>query len=98
MPARVSHFVAALLLCAATSWGQSGPTILTTSPLTNGTVGVDYFLPLAASGGMQPYFWFVLSGSLPAGLTLSQKGSITGVPLTAGTATFVVLVKDITSL
>ena len=53
MPKTSLSFIIVVLLCVGTSWGQ-GPLILTTSPLTNGVVGADYFLPLAVSGGMPP--------------------------------------------
>src|SRR5437667_2882612 len=97
MPKTSLSFIIVVLLCVGTSWGQ-GPLILTTSPLTNGVVGADYFLPLAVSGGMPPYFWSLLTGTLPSGLTLSTTGSIGGVPTTPGTSIFLVQVKDGTSL
>jgi hypothetical protein len=42
--------------------------------------GVPYSFQLLASGGSGNYQWIVLSGSLPAGLTMSQSGLISGTP------------------
>jgi uncharacterized repeat protein (TIGR03803 family) len=70
----------------------SPPTITTTSPLPTGTATFAYTEPLAASGGITPYSWSLLSGSLPTGLNLSQAGVISGTPSSSGTATFVVQV------
>jgi len=68
--------------------------IVTSSPLTAGSVGVAYSQTLAASGGSTPYTWTIIAGSLPAGLTLSTAGAITGTPTTAATANFSVRVTD----
>jgi hypothetical protein len=68
--------------------------ITTTTPLTSGTVGLAYSLTLAASGGTTPYTWSVSSGSLPAGLTLSSAGVLSGTPTTAGTSNFTLEVAD----
>ncbi len=65
-----------------------------TASLSDGTVGIAYGQALQASGGTPPYTWSIL-GSLPAGLTLSPgTGTITGIPTTAGPASFTVQVKD----
>ena len=65
-----------------------------TATLADGTTGVSYSQSLTAAGGISPYQWSVASGSLPAGLTLSPAGSITGTPSLAGTANFTVQVRD----
>jgi large repetitive protein len=54
---------------------------ITTSSLPNGKVGTAYSQTLAATGGTAPYTWAV-TGTLPAGLTLSS-GVIGGTPTTA---------------
>jgi len=41
-------------------------------------------LTLLATGGTGPYTWAVHAGALPAGLSLSSGGALTGTPLTAG--------------
>jgi hypothetical protein len=59
-----------------------------------GTVGVAYTSSLQASGGTAPYTWSVASGTLPAGLSLSNAGTITGTPTTAGTSMVTAQVQD----
>jgi hypothetical protein len=49
---------------------------------------------LTASGGTGPYTFSVVVGSLPAGLTLSSAGSISGFPTSAGVTTFTVQAID----
>lgn len=56
--------------------------------------GVAYAASLAASRGQAPYSWSVTSGSLPAGVTLSASGALSGTPSAAGTATFTVKATD----
>jgi hypothetical protein len=70
------------------------PLTITTSSLPNGTVGTAYQQTLAASGGTGGYSWTVTVGALPAVLSLSAAGSITGTPSAAGTSTFTVQVTD----
>jgi hypothetical protein len=60
----------------------------------NGTVNVPYVSVLQASGGTSPYNWSITSGTLPAGLSLSGTGVISGTPTAAGTSTFTAQVKD----
>ena len=68
--------------------------ITSASPLPGGSPGVSYAYTLSATGGKPPYTWQLASGSLPAGLSLSSGGQISGVPSTAGTAQFSVAVYD----
>ncbi|HJV65157.1 MAG TPA: putative Ig domain-containing protein [Geomonas sp.] len=69
--------------------------ITTTSPLAGGTVSTAYSQTLTATGGTPAYNWALASGSsLPAGLTLSTAGVISGAPSAAGTSTFTVQVTD----
>ena len=70
------------------------PLQLTTATLPSGTVGTSYSATLSATGGTAPYTWSVVSGSLPAGLTLSASGSISGNPSSAGQSTFTLQAKD----
>jgi hypothetical protein len=65
-----------------------------TTSMPDATVGVNYNRALVASGGRPDYVWLIDSGSLPAGMTLSQAGTISGTPTVAGTSTFVVKVTD----
>ena len=61
---------------------------ITTSSMPNGTVGVDYFLSLEATGGTGTYSsWAITSGTLPAGLSFdTTQGHITGTPTEIGRA------------
>ena len=50
---------------------------VTTTTLPDATVGSPYSAELAASGGVTPYKWKE-KGTLPAGLTLSKAGLLSG--------------------
>lgn len=73
--------------------GSSTVTLITTS-LPSATVGTPYSTTLAASGGVQPYTWTLVSGTLPAGLSLSPSGVISGTPTAATTASLTLRVTD----
>ena len=63
---------------------------ITTESLTTGEVGTAYSQDLTATGDT-PITWNLASGSsLPAGLSLSADGTISGKPTTDGTFTFTV--------
>ncbi len=72
------------------------PLRVTTSSLPSGTNGAAYNAQLQASGGQQPYYWSLASGSLqlPLLLNLNSNGSITGTPVTNGTFQFTAQVID----
>ena len=75
--------------------GQLPSLVISTSSLPNGTVGSAYGSFVAASGGLAPYSWSVVAGSLPAGLSLNAaSGSISGTPTAAGSSAFTVQVTD----
>jgi len=67
---------------------RDAPGIVTTSPLVSGAVAKAYVVAFAASGGTSPYSWSLVSGQLPAGLTLSSGGVLDGKPEIAGTYGF----------
>jgi|GEM_PF-1708712 len=73
----------------------SAPLVISTTSLASGTVGSAYSQSLAASSGVTPYAWSIVTGSLPAGLTLdATTGLISGSPTTAGSSNFGVQVRD----
>lgn len=80
----------------------SGTLSITPTTLTPGMVDINYSQVLTASGGTSPYTFSVSSGSLPAGITLTSTGSdtatISGVPQTAGSYDFEILVQDSSSI
>lgn len=47
-----------------------------------------------ASGGTSPYQFFLVSGSLPVGMSLATSGALTGSPAIGGQSTFTVRVFD----
>jgi large repetitive protein len=62
----------------------------------SGIVGTSYSVQLIARGGCEPSFSFhVVNGAMPAGLSMSSSGLITGTPTQAGAARFWVKVHDI---
>jgi hypothetical protein len=67
---------------------------ITTTTLEGGTVGQSYNQTLRANGGIGALTWTVSSGSLPAGLTISPTGTISGVPTNVGPSNFAVTVID----
>jgi hypothetical protein len=67
---------------------------VTTQDMPDATVNVPYSRALTASGGRPEYSWIIESGGLPAGLTMSQAGTISGTPTSAVTANFVARVTD----
>jgi Ice-binding-like/Putative Ig domain/IPTL-CTERM motif len=71
------------------------PTI-TIAPSTVSTliVGSAYSQPLTASGGTGSYTFTIFSGNLPAGLTLSSGGLLSGTPTTAGSSTVTIRATD----
>jgi len=73
------------------------PVEVTTTTLPDAMVGVAYAASLNASGGTPTYTWTISGGSLPAGMSLSPAGAITGSSGTPGSSTFTVQVTDSTS-
>lgn len=67
---------------------------ITTTSLPAGRVGTAYGATLAATGGAGGTTWSKPSGSLPAGLSLSSGGTISGTPTATGTSTFAVKATD----
>ncbi|KKS23520.1 MAG: hypothetical protein A2736_01430 [Candidatus Yanofskybacteria bacterium RIFCSPHIGHO2_01_FULL_41_27] len=76
--------------------GGGGLTI-TTASLADATVGAAYGQSLSAIGGTAPYAWSIISGKLPAGLTLNSAGLLSGTPTKADSKTFKIQVQDSSS-
>ena len=76
------------------NWTIGAPTI-TLDPISpiNGQAGVAYNRTITASGGVAPYSYAV-SGSMPAGLSLSSTGQVSGTPTVAGAFSFTVTAQD----
>ena len=72
----------------------NGTLSITTISLPAGSINVPYSSILAASGGVPPYTWTITSGALPAGLTLSTAGVISGTPTAQQTSSFTVQASD----
>ncbi|MDO6415097.1 Ig-like domain-containing protein [Sphingomonas sp. BIUV-7] len=53
-------------------------------PLPGGQINTAYAAAVSASGGTAPYSYAVTSGTLPAGVTLSPTGALTGTPTASG--------------
>jgi hypothetical protein len=69
--------------------------VISPASLADGRLGSSYSQVLAASGGIAPYRWEVVSGSLPAGLSLdAATGTIAGTPSEDGSASFAVAAVD----
>lgn len=79
-------------------FSTSGPGSLpvpVASVLHDGVVSTAYSETISAQGGVSPYTFAVVSGSLPAGLSLNTAtGVISGTPTTAATSTFTIKVTD----
>ncbi|MEZ0540212.1 putative Ig domain-containing protein [Fibrella arboris] len=68
---------------------------LTATPLAGGQIGSAYSQTLTASGGTAPISYTILSGTLPAGLSLDPTtGALSGTPASAVTSSFTVRVTD----
>jgi Putative Ig domain len=72
---------------------SSAPVQITTTQLPDGTANSPYSATLAATGGTAPYVWSATS-ALPAGLTMSSTGAISGTPTASGQSMLTVKVED----
>jgi hypothetical protein len=69
------------------------PTLTITSvAVPNATVGTTLSATFTASGGVPPYTWSATG--LPAGLSVSTGGLLSGAPTAPGTPSFTLTVKD----
>ena len=71
------------------------PVAISTTALPNAQVGTGYGAQIIAIGGQPAYTFSLISGTLPAGLTLNADGTVTGIPTgPTGTSAFKVQVTD----
>ena len=80
--------------------GGSGSTtapavVISPTSLTNPQVEVAYSQQFTATGGTSPYLWSY-TGTLPAGLSLSSSGLLSGTPATAAGYSFTIYASDAT--
>lgn len=61
---------------------------ITSSSLGAGSVGVAYSTTLTSSGGIAPYSWTLSSGTLPASMSLSTAGVLSGTPMAGDVGTY----------
>jgi len=85
--------VGALVLAFSGCGGSNNPSITSTT-IPDAKAGTPYSVTLTETGGLSPYSWSVSSGALPAGLTLSSNGIVSGTPSTSGSTTFSVALVD----
>ncbi|MBY0502798.1 MAG: Ig domain-containing protein [Bryobacteraceae bacterium] len=86
----------AILGILSVIFAHAAITIGTTVP--SGTVGQAYQITLVPSGGNAPYNNLVTAGIIPAGLTLSSAGVLSGTPQSPGLYSFSVQSTDATSV
>ena len=72
----------------------TGITISNATVLANGVPQAAYSEIMLATGGSGSYTWSISSGALPAGLTLSASGTISGTPTTVGTSNVTIRAAD----
>lgn len=71
------------------------PTLtITPTSLTGGTAGVAYSQTLTQTGALGAPSYAVTAGALPAGMSLSLAGVLSGTPTVTGTFNFTVTVAD----
>lgn len=72
----------------------TGALTITSGAPPNGVQGQAYSHQFTATGGTAPYTWSVQAGPLPAGLTLTTGGLLSGTPTAAGSFPVIVAVTD----
>ncbi|WP_430543697.1 autotransporter domain-containing protein [Xanthomonas sacchari] len=76
----------------------ASPTLTLSPPaLPVGTAGSAYSQALSATGGTAPYSYSLATGALPAGMSLSAAGVLSGTPTQAGSFVFTATVTDSTA-
>src|SRR5690349_6696800 len=70
------------------------PLAVQTTSLPKAFLRSPYHVQLEAKGGILPLKWTIAKGSLPAGLTLTDDGLLSGGPTEVGEYRFTVMVSD----
>ncbi|HEX4750130.1 MAG TPA: FG-GAP-like repeat-containing protein [Bryobacteraceae bacterium] len=96
---RVTASVAGVAGSALFNLTNTPPTVhIATTSLPAGVAGVSYTSSLIAQGGVAPYTWSVVAGSLPPGITLNATtGLLSGTPTISTMASFTVALTDSSS-
>jgi hypothetical protein len=99
MPARFRGVLCfGLLLFAPGSWAQQSPSsqslLIPVKELPKVSLWEPYSFRLQASGGIEPYHWHLIGGSLRRGINLEASGELTGTTEETGQFEFTVLVTD----
>ncbi len=72
-----------------------GPPAIDGSGPLQASAGAPFSYQLTVTGGTSPFTWSIVSGALPAGLSLNtQTGLLSGTPASAGASTFTAQVTD----
>jgi hypothetical protein len=92
VPADTATRTLSLTIAAAP---QPSPLVITTASLPNARRNKNYNTTVAATGGVTPYAWSVVSGGLPPGLSLNAAtGTISGRATTNGVYNVTLQVAD----
>ena len=93
-------FAAMMILISASGIAQQGgipstnQIVFRTTSLPKISLRKPVRIELSAQGGVAPLRWKVTRGELPAGLSLSEDGVLSGTATKAGPSTFVITVSD----
>ncbi len=70
------------------------PLAITQASVPSGTTGQAYAQSLSGTGGQGSYTFVVVAGALPAGVSLTSAGLLSGTPTAAGTFNFTLALSD----
>src|SRR5262249_35120471 len=70
------------------------PVVVAGATLPSAGINQSYSATVAAVGGFAPYAWSLAGGTLPAGVTLTPSGVVTGTPTQSGSFTFIAMAMD----
>lgn len=76
------------------AWRVNPPILFVTATLPQATLNENYSQNVQAEGGFPAYVFVLLTGELPAGITLSEDGGLNGTPASAGSFAFTIQVRD----